>query len=218
MGQKEGLKNWFTYIHYTFSKHTPFYVGIGCLPNRVHSKRNRSEQWREASQYGFYFLVLHRDLSRDEARELEKELVLRYGRIDLGTGTLVNLNAGGQGVNPSEATRYKQGANRGKKFSEEWRRKLSESHKGQKAHNKGVKATPEEAARLKAMRHAQVLTEETRQKFVAARTGRKDPPEVRLKKSLTKLGPLNPMYGKKRKDTYRNKEPRTYGYGAKPIN
>src|SRR5688572_28699467 len=104
MGQTQRI-DWYVYIHFVFDKYKPFYVGIGCLPNRLNSKRNRSKEWHVAAQTGFYFRVLHKNLTSEQAREIEKDLIIRYGRVDLGTGTLVNLNAGGQGCNPSKEVR-----------------------------------------------------------------------------------------------------------------
>lgn len=199
MGQKKELNNWYVYIHYVHTKHDPFYVGIGCLPNRITSTRNRSETWRVKAKTGFYFLILHKHLSRGDAKQMEVDYILKYGRFDLGTGNLVNLNAGGQGFNPSESTRRKIGANnKGRVFSETWRRNLSISHIGQIAHNKGVPATPEEARRLKEMRHNQLpLSKEGRLKISIASSKRRHTDAGKKKLSDAKKGSRNPRYGKK---------------------
>jgi hypothetical protein len=50
------------------------------------------------------------NLTHERAFELEKRLVLRIGRKDLGTGPLLNLKDGGEGgANPSKRTRKKIG-------------------------------------------------------------------------------------------------------------
>lgn len=160
MGQKNIINCWYVYIHYLPNQfHKPFYIGIGCLPSRVTSRQNRSKEWSyHVKKFcGFYWEILHSGLTKEQAYTIEVDLILYYGRLDLKTGTLLNKNAGGQGNNPSEKTRKIIGSyHKGKIISEETRKRLSTSHIGQRAWNKGIPATPEQRARLKEMRRNQV--------------------------------------------------------------
>ena len=48
--------------------------------------------------------ILVKDLSLEEARFLEIQLIAKIGRRDLGLGTLCNKTNGGEGTNPSKET------------------------------------------------------------------------------------------------------------------
>ena len=64
----------------------------------------------------------------------EKELILKFGRIDLGTGLLVNLTDGGEGNfgrKASKETRLKMSTTRkGKKYSDEHKSNISQGMMG----------------------------------------------------------------------------------------
>lgn len=100
-----------------------FYIGIGRDFKRTYNKYNRTKFWNKVvSKYGYEVQILKSDLTKEEACELEKMLISWYGRLDLGTGTLVNMTDGGDGtLNKSEETRNK----------------ISESQKGEKNHMYG---------------------------------------------------------------------------------
>ena len=131
-----------------------FYVGIG-NEKRPYSKDSRNQFWHNVvKKYPDYGVeVVATGLCWETACELEELMILEYVRRDLGTGTLVNLTNGGDGVkNPSEETRQKMGAARkGKVVSKESRQKMSTAQKGKK------------------------LTKETRQKIGAAQSGENSP-------------------------------------------
>ena len=75
---------------------------------------------------------LAESLSEQDAWDLEVELIEKYGRKDLGTGTLLNKTAGGLGGDTSMHRTYTP-------MSEETKRKLSEKKKGKVPWNKGKK-------------------------------------------------------------------------------
>jgi len=96
-------------------------------------------------------VIIKKNLTEQEAKDLEIELIAKHGRLDLGEGYLLNKTDGGEGVNGyifseenkrklsealkgktrSEETKIKiSEAHKGKTLSEEHRRKLSEAHKG----------------------------------------------------------------------------------------
>ena len=76
-----------------------FYIGIAVKPKRPYSKANRNKYWHNVvNKYGYEVDVLKIDLTWEEAKELEIDLISFYGRKDLGLGTLVNLTDGGEGT------------------------------------------------------------------------------------------------------------------------
>jgi hypothetical protein len=114
-----------------------FYIGIG-KKDRPKSKK-RSKWWKKiVNKYGYEIQILKKDLTWEEACELEKILISYYGRLDIGTGTLVNMTNGGNGTlgfKPTKETRKKiseSGKGRKLVFTDEWRKNLSIAGKGRK--------------------------------------------------------------------------------------
>ena len=96
--------------------------------------------------------VLYSDISQEDAYTLEKELILKYRSNEREYG--YNKSFGGEstvkGLHwsvPKESVERRAAKMRGRKLTEEHRKKLSDSHKGQIPHKKGI-AIPEET-RLK---------------------------------------------------------------------
>ena len=89
------------YLHRKLTDNSVFYVGMG-NKNRPHSL-NRTEFWHKTvEKYGLFVDVVKTGMSNEDALELEMELISYYGRRDLGTGNLVNLTVGGEGVKKGE--------------------------------------------------------------------------------------------------------------------
>ena len=149
------------YAHKLKDSENVFYIGIGLYEKRAYSKRDRNKHWKNiANKYGYDVEILFSGLDYEEANLKEVELILKYGRIDLKTGCLVNLTNGGDGVlgytytdkvrskmslikkglpSPrkgmilSEETKLKiSNSKKGKKLSECHRRKIGEGNKGKK--------------------------------------------------------------------------------------
>ena len=106
-----------------------------------------------------------KELSIEDALELEEFVICELGRKDLGNGNLVNLNNGGKGnLQVSDLTKKKMSKsaigrtawNKGLPMSEEQKAKLSKIREGVTSPRKGVK-----------------LTEETREKIRKANLGGK---------------------------------------------
>lgn len=106
---------------------TPYYIGKG-TKRRVYQRHN-----------GFYppskdrIIFLKKNLTEDEAFKHEIYMIAVFGRKDLGTGILHNKTNGGEGVSGvcmSEERRKLCGSMKGKKFSEEHKRKIGESNRG----------------------------------------------------------------------------------------
>lgn len=92
--------NWYIYRHLKPCGEV-FYIGIGQTKNykRAYSKHNRNTFWKNVvSKYGYEVQIIKTKLSHHDVCELEILLIDWYGRKDLGTGRLVNLTNGGEGV------------------------------------------------------------------------------------------------------------------------
>jgi hypothetical protein len=76
-----------------------FYIGIGQNKERAYSKASRSLHWTNTiEKCGYEVEILKSDLSWEDACEIEQILIKYYGRKDLQEGSLVNLTAGGEGI------------------------------------------------------------------------------------------------------------------------
>jgi hypothetical protein len=131
-------KQAFVYRHRTLDTNEVFYVGIGVVKRRAWSKNGRNKYWHNVvNKHGFYHEIIQEGLTRELAKELEIFLIENYGRRDLGSGRLVNMTGGGDGMyNLSEAGRQSLIEQRtGRKKSEEAKRKIGEAQKRGKHHS-----------------------------------------------------------------------------------
>ncbi len=104
------------YFHVNPIKQEVFYVGIG--NNKRPYKQDRSTWWkRTIDKYSYEVIVIHENLSWEEACKLEIKYIAQIGRQDKGLGSLVNLTDGGEG-------------SKGRKCSEETKSQMSSAHKG----------------------------------------------------------------------------------------
>lgn len=110
------MNNFYTYA-YLREDGTPYYIGKGS------GKRAWSKRHRVNLPPLNRILIIKDKLTNDEAKELEKHLILKYGRIDLGTGILHNQTDGGDGA----ILIGKNNGMYGKKHTEESKRKIKES-------------------------------------------------------------------------------------------
>jgi hypothetical protein len=89
------MKNYYVY-QYVREDGTPYYIGKG--RNRrawePHKRANGSDMRPKDKTR---IQILKENLSEQDAWDLEDELILKYGRQDLGTGILANLSNGGRG-------------------------------------------------------------------------------------------------------------------------
>ena len=172
----------YVYRHTRLDNNQVFYIGIGSSKNykRAYSKENRNKHWHNvASKHGYNVDVLLTDLTWEEACEVEKSLISKIGRRDLGTGTLVNMTEGGDGVI-------------GVVFTEERCRKHSEKMKG--------RFTKEDHHM-----YGKKFSEEVRRKMSEGSKGMKHSEETIKKLSENKKGSKNPMYGVKGADNPNSK-------------
>jgi len=119
------MNNIHVYLHRRLDTNAIFYVGIGSK-YRTYNKLNRSLFWKRiVNKVGFSIDILYNNLTWEEAAKIEKELILEYGRINIGTGILCNLTDGGEGT-------------LGRIVSEETRLKISKSNIGRKVSKEGI--------------------------------------------------------------------------------
>lgn len=95
--------NWYVYQHIRKDKNEVFYIGIGNKKNfsRVFEfrKDKRNEIWCKIfSKTKIEVEILFSDLTKEDVSLKEKELIKKYGRMDLNEGTLCNMTDGGDGI------------------------------------------------------------------------------------------------------------------------
>jgi hypothetical protein len=150
------------YQHRRLDTNEIFYIGIGKDEKRAYAKDKRNIHWKRIINKTDYEIeITHRDIIWEEACSIEKYLISFWGRKDLGQGTLVNLTDGGEGIV-------------GQIFSNESRKKMSESTKGDKnpMYNKtiwlGKKHSDISIQKMSDAKKGKKLTEEHKQKMKQA--------------------------------------------------
>jgi hypothetical protein len=124
------------YQHIRLDTKDIFYIGIGTQYKRAYQKgERRNKIWNDIAKKTDYKIeILAENLSWDEACKIEIELISKYGRIDLGNGTLANLTSGGDGsfnrIQTQEEKEKRANSIRGMKRNDETKRKISLAHKG----------------------------------------------------------------------------------------
>ena len=146
------------YAHRKETDGSIFYVGIG-TEKRPYTNKSRNDYWHNTvNKYGYYVDVLAKELSIEDALELEEFVICELGRKDLGNGNLVNLNNGGKGnLQVSDLTKKKMSKsaigrtawNKDLPMSEEQKAKLSKIRKGVTSPRKGVKITEETREKIR---------------------------------------------------------------------
>ena len=77
-----------------------FYIGIGETEKRAYDKTGRNNIWKLIAQETEYDIeIIKNNISRREARDIERRLIEQYGRRDKKTGILANKSIGGEGDN-----------------------------------------------------------------------------------------------------------------------
>ncbi len=151
-----------------------------------------------------------------EAMLLEQDLILRHGRLKLGTGTLCNLTEGGEGAvgfrhrpeTKALLSKQRQGApqteaqyqaNCARRHTPEGRAKISKATKGHHWH------TEQQIAVIRATNATRVISEETRALWSSQRRGRKLTPAHIQKVQETKARNLAALSSEEREALSRAK-------------
>ena len=142
------LQNIYYVYKYTDKDDIPFYMGMGKdYRYKDHLWIRKDKKYKDLYFYRklnkmidndekFNVEIIHKELSRKEAIEIEKYYIAFYGRKCFGLGTLCNLTEGGDGGVPGiikESTREKLRLNwLGKKHSPESIEKMRKVQRGLK--------------------------------------------------------------------------------------
>jgi hypothetical protein len=86
-------KDFYVYGYLRRRDNTPYYIGKGC-GNRAFVSHGRVKVPKDRSKVVFF----SENLTEIEAFLLETDLIKRWGRLNQGTGILLNLTDGGEGV------------------------------------------------------------------------------------------------------------------------
>jgi hypothetical protein len=167
------------YYTYAFLREdkTPYYIGKG-KGNRAH-KRNKDRTIKPPKDKS-RIIFLKQNLTEQEAFKHEIYMIAVFGRKDLGTGILHNRTDGGEGSSGAIMSDEWKRKQRERTHSEETRKKISESMKGEN--------NPQ---------YGKSLSEETRKKLSDAMKGKIQSKETRIKRSDSMKGENNPNYGKR---------------------
>jgi hypothetical protein len=157
---------------YLTEDNIPYYIGKG-KDNRI-NRRHKVELPSLERR-----VIIKDNLTNEEAKEFEKELIIKYGRkVDGGILENIKIN--------------QWACHAGWKHSEKTKRTISEK-------NKGKKRTPDQCKNYKG-----TVTEEHKEKIRQANLGRKDSLERKEKIRQANLGKkLSPETIAKRQTSYR---------------
>jgi hypothetical protein len=168
--------HYYTYAYLREDK-TPYYIGKG-QGKRIYSKSRIIKPPKDKSR----IIFLKQNLTEEEAFKHEIYMIAVFGRKDLGTGILYNMTGGGDGAS-------------GLSHSEETRRKISDSKKGENNPNYG-KTTSEET-RKRISEAKKNMSDETRRKISEANKGEKNHMYGKTASEETKRKMSDVMIGKK---------------------
>lgn len=120
------MNKYYVYLHKNPTTNEIFYVGKGC-GRRAYIKSRRGKHYSSyVKKYGNPVVeIVKNNLTSNEAIEMERDLIAKIGRKELGGGTLVNSTNGGEyGVD-------------GMIHTDESKLKMSKSKIGKPSNNKG---------------------------------------------------------------------------------
>tara|TARA_R110000850_G_scaffold32792_2_gene90140 strand:+ start:186 stop:1130 length:945 start_codon:yes stop_codon:yes gene_type:complete len=100
--------NFYIYRHIRLDDLSPFYIGLGSKPKvyntfkqeyrRAFAKSGRNKHWKNiVNKVDYRIEILFEANDYNVIQEKEKEFIKLYGRLDNGTGILVNYTDGGIG-------------------------------------------------------------------------------------------------------------------------
>ncbi len=162
----------YVYTHKRHDKNELFYIGIGINHDTYERayKKGRNSIWNKIVKKTTYEVsIIHDKISWEEAQLIEKTLIKKYGRIDLGTGILANLTDGGEGtpgrVRPVEEIEKFSGEKNGS-YGKSWIKKEGEK-------DLFVKRTLIEQYLLDGWKKGRTISKETKEKNSNSHKGKK---------------------------------------------
>lgn len=149
------IGKYYLYRHIRLDTVEPFYVGIGTkiytrektIYKRAFETHKRSKWWNKViAKTDYEVEILLESDDYEFIKQKEIEFIALYKRKDCCDGLLVNMTDGGEGVKNmiiSQVTRDKiSKSNKGKKKSEETKKKLSNAQKQLRLEGKGNPPPP----------------------------------------------------------------------------
>ena len=176
--------SFYVYVYIDPRNNEPFYVGKGRGRRYKHhlnsaksdlhykeSNRLKINKIRKILGSGMEPIIeIFSDLSENDSFIMEMNLISKYGRMDLGTGTLTNLSEGGEGQS-------------GWIPDDDYRKRMSDSTRGEKNGMFGKNQS-----------------NETKEKIKNKALGREVSESTRKKMSDQRIGEMNGFFGKKHTD------------------
>lgn len=119
------MEKYYVYCHKNPTNGDIFYVGKGS-GSRAYITQSRGKYWRSyVKKHGIPVVeIIYSNLTEEQAFLLEKQLIEKLGRKDIGNGVLVNTTNGGEGCS-------------GLVHSDESKNKIRLARKDQPSNNKG---------------------------------------------------------------------------------
>ncbi len=134
------IEGYYIYLHKTQDSGEVFYVGKGTRYKwkgfqRGYELKRRSKFWNSVvCKHGVVVEIVFETCSEKDAFSVEIDLIKKYGRRDIGTGSLVNMTNGGEGMSGHkqrpETIAKKIASMRGRVIPDDVRRKISQSLSG----------------------------------------------------------------------------------------
>jgi len=194
----------YVYRHIRLDNNEVFYVGIcsNDKKNRAYSKLGRNSLWKKiVSKCGYRVEFVIENITFDEAKQIEIDLIKEYGRKDLGLGSLSNMTNGGDGTTGWVASKeFREAVSKrvkgeknymyGKTHSDEVKSKLSQI-------NKGRKLPQSQIENIRNSLIGRTHSEETKKKIGDKHKGKTISEENKQKLRDRMTGKSNPMKGVK---------------------
>ena len=200
---KEESREFYVYKHIRKDNNTCFYVGKG-KGRRIYKPKRNKHYNRIRKKYGCYVIKIKENLTEKEAFALEREIIEDYVFV-FGYG--INIKGYYKGYNENEhltnCTWGGEGSS-GYKFSEESKRKSSESHKGKKQ-SEEIKQKISEKNKGKSRNKGKKHSNEHNKKISEAVSGEKNGMFGKKGKDSPVYGEKNGMFGKNHSEEAKRK-------------